>query len=47
VAIAKTLMQRVAMNMTVMGRPDARGAESAANDAGNALDGEFQRKKDE
>ena len=47
VAIAKTLMQRVAMSATVMSPPHARGTESAANDAGNVLDGEFQRKKDE
>ena len=47
VAIAKILMQRVAMSATVMSRPHARGADSAANDAGNVLDGEFQRKKDE
>ena len=47
VAIAKILMQRVAMSATVMSPPHARGADSAANDAGNVLDGEFQRKKDE
>ena len=47
VAIAKTLMQRVAMSAAVISPPHARGAESAANDAGNVLDGEFQRKKDE
>ena len=47
VAIAKILIQRVAMSATVMRPPHARGADSAANDAGNVLDGEFQRKKDE
>ena len=47
VAIAKILMQRVAMSVTVMSPPYTRGADSAANDAGNVLDGEFQRKKDE
>lgn len=47
VAIAKTLMQRVAMSATVMSSPHTRDAESAANDASNVLDGEFQRKKDE
>jgi UPF0716 protein FxsA len=47
VAIAKTLMQRVAMSATVMSPSHTRGTESAANDAGNVLDGEFQRKKDE
>ena len=47
VAIAKILMQRVAMSATVMSPPRARGADSTANDAGNVLDGEFQRKKDE
>ena len=47
VAIAKILMQRVAMSATVMSPSRARGADSAANDAGNVLDGEFQRKKDE
>ena len=47
VAIAKILMQRVAMSATVMSPPHARSADSAANDAGNVLDGEFQRKKDE
>ena len=47
VAIAKMLMQRVAMSATGMSPPHTRGAESAANDAGNVLDGEFQRKKDE
>lgn len=47
VAIAKTLMQRVSMSATVMSPPHTRGTESAANDAGNVLDGEFQRKKDE
>ena len=46
VAIAKTLMQRVSMSATVMSPPHTRGTESAANDAGNVLDGEFQRKKD-
>ena len=47
VAIAKILMQWVAMSATVMSPPRTRDAESAANDAGNVLDGEFQRKKDE
>ena len=47
VAIAKMLMQRVAMSATVMSPPHTRSTESAANDAGNVLDGEFQRKKDE
>lgn len=47
VAIAKILIQRVAMSATVMSPSHARGADSAANDAGNVLDGEFQRKKDE
>ncbi len=47
VAIAKILMQRVAMSAKVMSPLHARGADSAANDAGNVLDGEFQRKKDE
>ena len=47
VALAKILMQRVAMSATVTSPPHTRGAESAANDAGNVLDGEFQRKKDE
>ena len=47
VAIAKILIQRVAMSATVMSPLHARGADSAANDAGNVLDGEFQRKKDE
>ena len=47
VAIAKILMQRVAMSATVMRPTRTRDAESAANDAGNVLDGEFQRKKDE
>jgi len=47
VAIAKILIQRVAMSATVMSPPHARGADPAVNDAGNVLDGEFQRKKDE
>jgi UPF0716 protein FxsA len=47
VAIAKILMQRLAMSATVMSPPHARSADSAANDTGNVLDGEFQRKKDE
>ena len=47
VAIAKILIQRVAMSATVMSSPHTCGADSAANDAGNVLDGEFQRKKDE